>query len=353
MKKSFASIGQKSLFAYVISSLIPVLKSEAWWIRVWDFPRLQFLLFGLGAGTLYALTSDDKPAKKALIMSGLAAGAGFDLYRILPYSPIWKRESLPLKKTNATRLSLLTVNVLQDNPEAGRLLSFIKEKAPDVILLLEVNKRWIEDLEPLHAEYKYKLLQPQENTYGLALYSRIPLKDAQIRFLIEPEVPSVHAKLEVGHGKVIHIYGLHPRPPRYQDGPTTERDAELIQIAKEVRKCKDPVIVMGDLNDVAWSHTTRLFRRISGLLDPRVGREPFPTFPVQHTFFRFPLDYIFHSKSLKLVEIERLPEFGSDHFPMYISFSLEPTAQKETGDRYLTHEDKKDAERKVAKAGVS
>ncbi|HEX8639468.1 MAG TPA: endonuclease/exonuclease/phosphatase family protein, partial [Pyrinomonadaceae bacterium] len=77
----------------------------------------------------------------------------------------------------------------------------------------------------------------------------------------------------------------------------------------------------------AWSRTTRLFQKISGLLDPRVGRGLYPTFPVAHPLVRCPLDHVFHSVHFRLVELKRLPSVESDHFPMYISLSLETTAE--------------------------
>ena len=75
---------------------------------------------------------------------------------------------------------------------------------------------------------------------------------------------------------------------------------------------------MGDLNDVAWSRTTRLFQRISGLLDPRVGRYFMNTFHADYPLLRWSLDHIFHSTDFGLVEMKRLSHIGSDHFPIYV-----------------------------------
>ena len=89
------------------------------------------------------------------------------------------------------------------------------------------------------------------------------------------------------------------------------------------------LLVTGDLNDVAWSRTTRQFRRLSRLLDPRVGRGMFNTFHAGHWFLRWPLDHIFHSDHFTLRSIRRLPSIGSDHFPLLSELVLTPHLKDE------------------------
>ena len=109
----------------------------------------------------------------------------------------------------------------------------------------------------------------------------------------------------------------------------------------------EPTIVSGDLNDVAWSHTTRLFLRLSGLLDPRVGRGFYNSFHAQHWFIRFPLDHFFHSNDFRLVELRRLEEVGSDHFPMLLELSYEPHGRAGQPEQEEQADDREEAEEMV------
>jgi hypothetical protein len=54
--------------------------------------------------------------------------------------------------------------------------------------------------------------------------------------------------------------------------------------------------------------------------DPRVGRGFYPTFNANYPLLRWPLDHLFVSPHWEVIDIERISDIGSDHFP--IAFKL-------------------------------
>jgi endonuclease/exonuclease/phosphatase (EEP) superfamily protein YafD len=185
----------------------------------------------------------------------------------------------------------------------------------------------------------------------MLLYSRLPLAETKVKFLIQDDVPSIHTLVNLPSGEQIELHCLHPLPPSPTEHErSTERDAELVLVGKAVRNARRPVVVAGDMNDVAWSRTTRLFQKISGLVDPRIGRGLFNTFHAKYPLLRWSLDHIFHSTELRLVAIKRLPYFGSDHFPMYVALSVEPQATSHQEAPQAEADDWQEAHKKVDQA---
>ena len=186
------------------------------------------------------------------------------------------------------------------------------------------------------------------------VYSRYPLSERTTEFLVESDVPSMHAVVHLPVGERIRIHCLHPSPPSpTENEASSERDAELLIVAKTVHDSRIPVVVTGDLNDVAWSATTRLFRKISGLLDPRVGRGMFNTFHAKYWVVRWPLDHLFHSSHFRLAAMRRLPRFGSDHFALFTELSFEPQPSKTADGLHADRQDRHWADQKIRRQGVS
>jgi hypothetical protein len=66
--------------------------------------------------------------------------------------------------------------------------------------------------------------------------------------------------------------------------------------------------------------------RLGGLIDPRVGRGLFNTFDARSRLLRYPLDHVFASQHFLLDELRRLPDIGSDHFPVLVVLDFDPGA---------------------------
>lgn len=313
----------------VVATVLPLFRQDDWWIRIFDFPRLQITIIGLLVLVIYLLFAKPKNLLEWLVLAALGSALIFQGYKIFFYTPLAPQQ---VRSTNSatpdTSLSLMVANVLMENRDSRRFLAIVRDVDPDLVLTLEPDAWWEEQLRVLEGDYPYTVKVPLDNRYGMLLHSRLELVDPQIKALVKESIPSIHTQVRLVSGDLVRLHCVHPEPPSPTEADTSaKRDAELLIVGKEVKDLNQPVIVTGDLNDVAWSATTTLFQKTSGLLDPRIGRGMFNSYHAQNPLMRWPLDHIFHSQDFLLVEMARLPAFGSDHFPIFVKLSLEARGQ--------------------------
>ena len=337
----------------VAGTTISLSRSPHWFVRGWDFPRVQITTLTVLSAGSYAIFFMDGTAWEWAFLAGCTAAAGWQFYRIAPYLPFAPTTVGEVDRfSEDTALHLVATNVLQDNDQFERWREVIRAADPDIVLALEVDDRWDDFIaEALGEDYPHAVRYPQDNYYGMVLYSRLPLIDPDLRFIVEDDAPSIHTGVELPGGKRIYLHGLHPRPPEpLRDEDATARDAEVVIVGREIDAEERPTVIAGDFNDVAWSHTSELFLRVSQLLDPRKGRGFFNTFDARYPLVSWPLDHVFHSNDFKLIELKLLPFVGSDHFPVSITLSYEPSAPAEQPEPQQYAEDVGEAQEKIERA---
>jgi len=311
----------------IIGTALPLLPLQAWYVRVFDYPRMQLLALALGSLLLFLWLSTKNRKRDKLLVAALSVAVVYQAINVYPYTMLAPVEvqQADQDKTAQNELSIMVSNVLMSNESYDKLMAVAQGKNPDMLLLLESDSVWQQALQPVTEKYRYRVEIPIHNTYGMHLYSQLPLRQKRVSYLLENDIPSIKTFVELRSGIWVELHAVHPKPPVPTEAPNSrKRDAEIVMVARDIADSKYPVVVAGDFNDVAWSRTTELFQEVSKLLDPRIGRGLYSTFNAEYPLLRWPLDHVFHSDHFKLVHIERLPDIGSDHFPMYIKLSFSP-----------------------------
>ncbi len=316
----------------ILLTLIPIAAADFWWIRMFDYPHTQLTILTFVALMVYFMRFDVKWIKDYVFVTILLACFIFQLYKIYPYLPHNAYDVGEATNTieSDNSFKFYAANVLQKNTNPNILIEEINNLDPDVLLLTETDTRWMNDVAEAVSKYKYRVEIPIDNTYGMLLYSKLELKDAQKKFLVDDSIPSIQTIVKLRSGKEFMLYALHPTPPMPQENPnSTDRDGEMMIVAKKALERKMPVIVAGDFNDVPWSSSTKLFKEVSTLLDVRIGRGLFNTFDATSLIMKWPLDQYFVSEEFRVVDLQKGKDIESDHLPFYIELSLEPEDAEE------------------------
>ncbi|MHC2990847.1 hypothetical protein OB13_04335 [Pontibacter sp. HJ8] len=311
----------------VLATALPLLDAQQWYVRVFDYPRMQLFVMALAVFVLYLWLGSRHRKRDKLLLGLLAIASMYQAYQIYPYTkaaPTQVKLAASEEQQEAG-LSVLVANVLMSNENYDKLIRLTQEKDPDILLLLESDSVWQQGMRAATQKYPHRVEIPLSNTYGMHLYSQLPLRQQKVSYLLDDEIPSIKTFVQLRNGIWVELHAVHPKPPVPTEAANSKkRDAEIVMVARDIANSKYPVVVAGDFNDVAWSRTTKLFQEMSSLLDPRIGRGFYNTFNANYLLLRWPLDHVFHSDHFKLKGIERLPDIDSDHFPIFIRLSFAP-----------------------------
>lgn len=309
------------------ATLIPIVVSNRWWVRVLIFPQAQFTILLLLLALAMPFLLDMRQGAAKLLLAVVLGSLAYQLNYLLPYTPLWPVEARTAPACPPEdRVRVLVLNVREGNEQAEPVLALVREVNPDLFLALETDAYWARSLQPLTSNLPNVVSAPRDSPWGLSLYSRLPLVSPEVRYLVEGYVPSLKTGVRLPSGATVDFYGLHPKPPLMHS--SARGDAEVMRAAREIRESGNAAIVAGDLNDVPWSYATQHMLKVSGMVNPRVGRAFDATFKAGNPLMRWPLDHVYVTPDFGIIEFEPLRDVGADHFPLLADLCHAPAGRR-------------------------
>jgi endonuclease/exonuclease/phosphatase (EEP) superfamily protein YafD len=262
------------------------------------------------------------------------------------YGGLFLPRAVRVAAEEGPRLRVMTLNVLYTNDDGAAVAHLVRDEAPDVVCLQELNPRLAADLAARLGEaYPYRALLPREGVTGLGIYSRYPLSGEEV--LPDPAegagwwqqgAQAVKVKLERQPVWLVNVHALPPAwPPLsgnwiaiFETGFRL-REAQIRAWLAWLAAHDGPAVVVGDFNfgDQNEAHAlmaSRLedaHRRAGWGLGHTAPASTAGLDGVGSPSRLFRIDYVWYSADWRVMAVEVGGWDGqSDHLPVFATLML-------------------------------
>ncbi|HET6267453.1 MAG TPA: endonuclease/exonuclease/phosphatase family protein [Acidobacteriota bacterium] len=214
-------------------------------------------------------------------------------------------------------LRIISCNVQFSNKQHERLLKVVADQKPDVLVLQEVSRDWLEALKPLDEGFPFHRFQVERNGWLIAIYSKFPLRHVTSDNF---EVAHILAHIRFGDTRTA-ILTTHLYTPT-NNWKYANRNDGLTALATIANNTPGPKIVIGDFNTTIWSPFSIRFAEQTGLFNARKGFGPSPSWPSIAGPMGIPIDQCFVSDGIRIENLRLGENFGSDHLPLIVDLEV-------------------------------
>lgn len=320
--KSNSLVRQLAYIGFSVILITAMLVAMAMWMSRYVFVAEIFNNFRLQASlviftaciVLYSLNS------KYLASTGLLVG----LITFWPVASNWIPVQQP--EPGPKIISLLSYNVLGENYDREPVVSTLEKQFADMVVVLEYENFWAESLEQLSKSYAYSVKSLRWHGFGIAMFSRLPIEDSKVISITKTETdnPIIVAEIQINQQSFVVVAAHFLSPLTNQKmGIRNRQIAEVTDIISEIQtQRKLPVILVGDFNCVAWSPFLQDAMQRCSLRDSRNGYLYHGSWPTRNPLLHIPIDNALVSEEIYVHQRKILPADTSDHFPLYLEFSI-------------------------------